>query len=237
MPRARSTHFDDWQTAAPTEHGSGCLSLLSMPILGVFLITCLLAAFATFYTPARTAPWSAPVQPAAIAGPDTTHLSPIFTREVQHWADDIQRWATAAGLDPNLAAVVMQIESCGDPRATSSAGAMGLFQVMPFHFLSGENGYNPETNALRGMNYLSRSLMAANGDARLALAGYNGGIGVISRSEWMWSAQTKRYVQYGAPIYSDAQNGKTSSAALEEWYRKYGAGLCRQASNRLGLNP
>ena len=237
MPRARSTQFDDWQTAAPTEHGSGCLSLLSMPILGVFLITCLLSAFAAFYTPARTAASSAPVQPAAVAVISTSNLSPIFTREIQHWADDIQRWANAAGLDPNLAAVVMQIESCGDPRATSSAGAMGLFQVMPFHFLSGENGYNPETNALRGMNYLSRSLMAANGDARLALAGYNGGIGVIARSEWMWSAQTKRYVQYGGPIYSDAQSGKTSSAALEEWYRKYGAGLCRQASSRLGLNP
>ena len=51
MPRARSTtQFDDWQTAAPMEQGSGCLSLLSLPILGVFLITCLLSAFAVFYT-------------------------------------------------------------------------------------------------------------------------------------------------------------------------------------------
>ena len=238
MPRARSTtQFDDWQTAAPIEQGSGCLSLLSLPILGVFLITCLLSAFAVFYTPTRTAPPQTPVQQSVAAVVVTSNLSPIFTREVQHWSNDIQRWANAAGVDPNLAAVVMQIESCGDPRATSSAGAMGLFQVMPFHFLSGENGYNPETNALRGMNYLARSLMAANGDARLALAGYNGGIGVITRSEWMWSAQTKRYVQYGAPIYSDAQSGRQSSSALDEWYRKYGAGLCRQASNRLGLNP
>ena len=131
----------------------------------------------------------------------------------------------------------MQIESCGDPRALSHAGAMGLFQVMPFHFHFGENPYNPETNALRGLNYLSRSLNTANNNVRLALAGYNGGIGVISRSEWSWSAETKRYIQYGAPMYEDARSGATSSAILDEWYQKYGAGLCRQASRRLGLIP
>jgi hypothetical protein len=162
-------------------------------------------------------------------------LSPIFTPEIQYWSDDIIRWANTASVDPNLAAVVMQIESCGDPQALSRSGAMGLFQVMPFHFHRGENGFNPETNALRGMNYLSRSLSTGGGNARLALAGYNGGIGVISRSEWAWPAETKRYVLYGAPIYEDARSGTTSSPMLGEWYRKYGAGLCRQASERLGI--
>lgn len=163
-------------------------------------------------------------------------LSPIFTEEIQYWGDDIVRWANAASLDPNLAAVVMQIESCGDPQALSRSGAMGLFQVMPFHFHRGENGFNPETNALRGMNYLSRSLATGGGNPRLALAGYNGGIGVISRSEWAWPAETKRYVLYGAPIYEDARSGATSSVMLGEWYRKYGAGLCRQANRRLGIS-
>lgn len=230
MPRARSTSPDDWQTAAPSEHGSGCLSLLSPPILGACLITCLIAVLA-LNAPIHTSAAALPV--AGSAGV----LSPIFTREVQHWAGDLQRWANAAALDPNLAAVVMQIESCGDPRARSSAGASGLFQVMPFHFHLGENAYDPETNALRGLNYLARSFKAAGGDVRLALAGYNGGIGVISRAEWTWAAETRRYVLYGVPIYEDARNGKTSSPMLDEWYRKYGAGLCRQAAARLGLTP
>jgi soluble lytic murein transglycosylase-like protein len=164
-----------------------------------------------------------------------TNLSPIFTPEIQYWADSITRWAAASNLDPNLVAVVMQIESCGDPRATSRAGAMGLFQVMPFHFLSGENPYEPDTNALRGIGYLRRSLDKAGGNARLALAGYNGGIGVISRSEWSWAAETVRYVKYGFPIYEDARGGVSTSAALNEWYGRYGAGLCRQAAQRLGL--
>ncbi len=163
-------------------------------------------------------------------------ISPVFTKEIQYWADDIVRWANAASLDPNLAATVMQIESCGDPRATSRSGAAGLFQVMPYHFHFGENPYNPETNALRGLDYLSRSLQTARGNARLAMAGYNGGIGVIARGEWSWAAETLRYVRYGAPIYEDASSGAATSSALEEWYTKYGASLCRQAHNRLGIS-
>jgi soluble lytic murein transglycosylase-like protein len=165
----------------------------------------------------------------------STSLSPIFTPEIQYWADSITRWAAASNLDPNLAAAVMQIESCGDPRATSRAGAMGLFQVMPYHFATGENPYAPDTNALRGLGYLKRSLDAAGGNARLALAGYNGGIGVISRGEWSWAAETARYVKYGFPIYEDARNGVTTSASLNDWYGHYGASLCRQAAQRLGL--
>lgn len=232
MPRARTSTQDYRQTAAAS-NGSGCLSLFSLPMLAVLLIACLITAL-SFNMPVQTSALSAaPVDsPPALSG----RISPIFTREIQHWADDIARWANASSLDPNLAAVVMQIESCGDPRATSSAGAMGLFQVMPFHFRSGENPYEPNTNALRGLGYLSRSMETSRGNVRLALAGYNGGIGVISRGEWTWSAQTLRYVYYGAPIYEDARSGVTSSTKLDEWYRKYGAGLCRQASQRLGID-
>ena len=156
-------------------------------------------------------------------------LAPLFTPEIQHWRVDILRWANASSLDPNLIATIMQIESCGDPLARSRAGAAGLFQVMPFHFSTFENPYNPETNAARGLNYLSRALGASNGNVRLAMAGYNGGIGVISRSEWSWSDETKRYVQYGLPIYEDAKRGLSQSAALTDWYDHYGRSLCIQA--------
>ena len=247
MSRARSQTHVAWQTAAANENGSGCLSVYLMPPLAVLVIAGFLVLLAlstptlSVALPAdspTTLEQSTSEQSAAFPASNSSSssgLSPIFTEEVQHWGNDIVRWATAAGLDPNLAAVVMQIESCGDPRAISRAGATGLFQVMPFHFRLGENPFNPDTNALRGMNYLSRSLSAGNGSPRLALAGYNGGIGVISRSESNWPAETKRYVYYGAPIYEDARSGAVSSPMLEEWYGKYGAGLCNQAHNRLGL--
>ena len=231
MSRARTSTHNIRQTAA-SENGSGCLSLYTLPLFAVVLIACLITAL-SFFTPLPTYA-AVSTQSTSIS---STGLSPIFTREVQYWANDIQRWANASSLDPNLVAVVMQIESCGNPYAVSSAGATGLFQVMPYHFQSGENPYNPGTNALRGLNYLTRSLETSRGNVRFALAGYNGGIGVISRGEWTWPAQTLRYVYYGAPIYEDARSGATSSPKLDEWYRKYGAGLCRQASQKLGLNP
>jgi soluble lytic murein transglycosylase-like protein len=256
MPRARTQTHAQWQTAAAYENGSGCFSSYLIPPLAVLVIAGLLTLLA-LNTPIPTAalPADSPTPllqsndpsinfpdqttAAAVSSIDSskspTGLSPIFTEEVQHWANDILRWAAAASMDPNLAAVVMQIESCGDPRALSRSGAMGLFQVMPFHFHVTDNPFNPDTNALRGLNYLSRSLATGNGNPRLALAGYNGGIGVISRSERNWPAETKRYVYYGAPIYEDALRGAASSSVLEEWYGKYGSGLCNQAHKRLGL--
>lgn len=260
MPRARSQNQDDWQTAVASETGSGCLSFYVLPPLAALVIAGFIA-FIALKTP--LAPSSLPVNNSTLviqnsappinnASPSSgavtpiwsfasdesttaSELSPIFTKEVQHWSDDIVRWANAAGVDPNLAATVMQIESCGDPRATSRSGAMGLFQVMPFHFRFGENPYDPDTNALRGLNYLARALSTGSGNARLAMAGYNGGIGVIGRSEWIWPSETKRYVLYGAPIYEDASSGTTSSAMLTEWYQKYGVNLCKQAAQRLGI--
>ncbi len=163
-------------------------------------------------------------------------ISPVFTPEIQHWGKAISRWADQAGVDPNLAATVMQIESCGDPGATSRAGAMGLFQVMPFHFASSDSPYDPDTNALRGLDYLRRSLQAAHNDARLAFAGYNGGIGVISKSEWMWSSETVRYAYWGSGIYADATAGLTESSRLNEWLTAGGSGLCARARQVLGVS-
>ena len=190
-----------------------------------------------------TKPFSA--QPASVAPPAQAHaaapvgsgeLSALFTPEIQFWAASLKRWSAANGVDVNLAATVMQIESCGNPDARSSSGAMGLFQVMPFHFLAGENGYNTETNALRGLDYLRRSLERASGDARLALAGYNGGIGVIGWAESAWPAETKRYVYWGA-MYDDAAQNATTSTRLQEWQRATGNSLCIKASQRLGIKP
>jgi soluble lytic murein transglycosylase-like protein len=164
-------------------------------------------------------------------------ISPVFTEEVQYWAAKIQIWASQAGLDPNLVATVMQIESCGDPRALSRSGAIGLFQVMPYHFTDTDDPYAPDTNALRGMDYLRRSWEAAHGDARLALAGYNGGIGVIGWSESAWPEQTRRYAYWGSGIYTEAASGATTSARLQEWLAANGLYLCTQAGARLGIKP
>jgi soluble lytic murein transglycosylase-like protein len=164
-------------------------------------------------------------------------LSPIFTPEVLYWESELLAWSDEWGIDPNLAATVMQIESCGDPQAKSRAGAMGLFQVMPYHFADGENPYTPNTNAYRGMAYLDRALEEFNGNARMALAGYNGGITGVKRAELLWPSETKRYAYWGSNIYQEALAGTSTSATLDEWLGSGGASLCAQASQRLGLAP
>lgn len=218
---------DDWDSRP---RGPGCCSDYVFPPLVILVIAAACIA-AAFRSPGRMP------SPVTVASADSapSQIAPLFTPEVQYWGGAVTRWAAAAGLDPNLAAVVMQIESCGDPRATSRAGAIGLFQVMPYHFAASESPYLPDTNAARGLDYLQRSLGAANGDARLAFAGYNGGIGVIGRPESSWPAETVRYAYWGSGIYADARSGSATSSRLDEWLAAGGASLCRAARLRLDL--
>jgi len=162
-------------------------------------------------------------------------IAPLFTPEVQYWAENIIAWSKQTGIDPNLIATVMQIESCGDPRAHSSAGAMGLFQVMPYHFEDGEDPYKPAINARRGLGYLRRALEARGDIVRFALAGYNGGINGAKRDESQWASETQRYVYWGTGIYEDALQEKDNSDRLDEWLAHGGSSLCNQAAQRLGI--
>ncbi len=123
----------------------------------------------------------------------------------------------------------MQIESCGDPTAISSAGARGLFQVMPFHFGAGEDWADSEINATRGMEYLARSYQLSNGKIDLTLAGYNGGHSVIARHPSTWSAETQRYVYWGTGIWGDLGSDTVPSPTLNEWLIAGGEHLCRRA--------
>ncbi|MGD8457847.1 MAG: transglycosylase SLT domain-containing protein [Anaerolineales bacterium] len=163
-------------------------------------------------------------------------LTPLFTPQVMYWEEKIVAWAYEWNLDPNLVATLMQIESCGDPKALSHAGAMGLFQVMPYHFSEGEQPYKPNTNARRGLGYLRRALDEHN-SIRLAFAGYNGGIGIAGELEYYWKDETVRFVYWGTGIYNDAQQGRSNSPRLNEWLSYGGTSLCAQASERLGLTP
>jgi soluble lytic murein transglycosylase-like protein len=114
---------------------------------------------------------------------------------------------------------------------------MGLFQVMPYHFTASDDPYAPDTNALRGLDYLRRSLEKVHGDPRLALAGYNGGLGVIDMSESGWAAETQHYAYWGSGIFAEASSGASESLRLQEWLKTSGVSLCRQAHDRLGINP
>ncbi|MBC7870226.1 MAG: transglycosylase SLT domain-containing protein [Chitinophagaceae bacterium] len=161
-------------------------------------------------------------------------IAPLFTDEVEYWSGNIEDWASEYTLDPNLLATVMQIESCGHPTVSSSAGAQGLFQVMPFHFATGEDQLDPDTNAMRGANFLNYCLDASSSDAGLAMACYNGGPSVLSKDYAQWPAQTQRYYMWGTGIYADAVAESDTSPTLDRWLAAGGATLCEWASAEIG---
>jgi hypothetical protein len=216
--------------ATRTTRREGCLFVFLIPPAVVIVI-----GFIILLATGQLKPQPASHPYGAGATPQPGVMAPFFSKTVQFWGGSIQQWAKNWGLDPNLIATVMQIESCGDPEAISKAGATGLFQVMPFHFKQGENPIDPETNAMRGLSYLKSSLNLANGDIRHALAGYNGGMGLIGIDETQWPSESTQYAYWGNNIYLETQQGAVQSKTLAEWLNQGGARLCTQARRRLGI--
>ncbi|MBN1284212.1 MAG: transglycosylase SLT domain-containing protein [Anaerolineae bacterium] len=175
--------------------------------------------------------------PGAIgpSAPGPGSLAPVFTREVRHWGGDIDRWAAAHGLDSNLVAVVIQIESCGHPSVISPAGARGLFQVMPYHFAEGEDPFNPETNAARGLGVFADCLDRAGGDFGRAMVCYNGGPLALEQTYDEWPQEVRDYYTWATGIYADLQSGAAQSDTVARWLAAGGASLCRRAAAALGL--
>ncbi len=96
----------------------------------------------------------------------------------------IERLAREHGVDPDLVKCVVKVESDFNPDAVSSAGAMGLMQLMPetagMYGLT--DAFNPAQNLSAGIRHLKYLLDALNGDVTLALAAYHAGLGRVQRS-------------------------------------------------------
>ena len=93
----------------------------------------------------------------------------------------VHKEATQFGLDPMLVLALINIESDFDHYAISSAGALGLMQVMPFWKQEighpDDNLHEISTNLRYGCAILSLYLEKENRDTTLALARYNGSRG------------------------------------------------------------
>lgn len=93
----------------------------------------------------------------------------------------VHREATRAKLPADLVLAVIQIESAFDPYAVSSAGAMGMMQVMPFWKKEigreNDNLINLETNLRYGCTILKYYIDKEKGRWAEGLARYNGSYG------------------------------------------------------------
>lgn len=111
-------------------------------------------------------------------------------------AQQIQATATAQGVPPQLALSVAQTESSLNPNAVSSAGAQGLFQLMPGTAAAYgvTNAFDPTQNMQAGIAYLS-DLFQQFGDWATALAAYNWGpTNVINKGAAAAPQSTQNYV-------------------------------------------
>ncbi|HBK68840.1 MAG TPA: lytic transglycosylase, partial [Firmicutes bacterium] len=109
--------------------------------------------------------------------------------------DTIEMKAEFSGVDPQLIAALIYVESKFNPEAESRRGARGLMQVMPETALwvSEQKGlslqadelYDPEVNLKIGIWYLAYLFREFNGDRVLVLAAYNAGWAKVK--EWLAS--------------------------------------------------
>lgn len=110
----------------------------------------------------------------------------------------IERSANRYRVGASIVRAMIQAESAFNPRARSSAGAIGLMQLMPSTARElGVNPLVPEQNIDGGVRYFARMLEMFGG-VELALVAYNAGPGFArrhARGEAALYGETRAYVR------------------------------------------
>lgn len=156
-------------------------------------------------------------------------LPPTITR----WRKEIEAAAHEHEVSADLLALMMLVESRGDPNALSRAGALGLMQIMPStarHIASnrGMKDFNPRVLVDPAINldfaawYMQRMLRYFEPKSRdadetmmLAISAYNAGPGTVNafiRGSRL-PPQTRSYRKTFSALWAD--RGAASSATME----------------------
>lgn len=131
----------------------------------------------------------------------------------------LQQAAAATGLSPALLRAVATVESGLNPTVVSSAGAVGLMQLMPQTAAAlGINSDNVSQNALGGAELLKSLLGQFGQNLSLALAAYNAGPGAVTHYGGVPPyAQTQQYVSDVLSQYQSAQPHSATTPAGSSW--------------------
>ncbi len=137
------------------------------------------------------------------AGPDGTGWSglidPVPAADLSPtvWRGPLRSAAGLAGISPALLEALVWQESRWSPGARSSAGAIGLGQLMPRTARQlGVDPRDPAANLAGAARYLRQQLDRFDGNIELALAAYNAGPERVARRGAVPAiAETRAYVR------------------------------------------
>ncbi|MDD1622781.1 MAG: lytic transglycosylase domain-containing protein [Methylococcaceae bacterium] len=119
--------------------------------------------------------------------------------------DMIAKAAAKHQMDPKLLHAVIQAESAYNANAVSSAGAVGLMQLMPdtARRYGVIDRRDAEQNIDGGTRYLKDLLGMFNSNLKLAVAGYNAGEGAVMKYNNTVPPypETQNYVQHVLTLY------------------------------------
>ncbi|BCF95355.1 transglycosylase SLT domain-containing protein [Paraburkholderia largidicola] len=124
------------------------------------------------------------------------------------WAPVVQWAAGLTGVPAALIDAVITVESGYQPAVVSSAGAIGMMQLMPgTAAMLGGNPSDAKQNILMGSRYLAQLGRQFNGDLRLTLAAYNAGPAAVTRSGYKIPSfsETRAYVPKVLSLYASLQ--------------------------------
>ena len=132
-------------------------------------------------------------------------------RNRSRFAPLINRVARQTSMRPALIHAVIRAESAYNPKAVSSAGAVGLMQLMPTTAanLGVKDSTNPLENIRAGSLYLKRQLDNFQ-DLSLALAAYNAGENAVRKygNTIPPYPETQQYVRKVLTFYKQNSNRK-----------------------------
>ena len=130
---------------------------------------------------------------AAVAAPRMQHMQEI----AETYGTDILKATLGTDVSPALVLAVIGIESAGKSKAVSSAGAVGLMQLIPDTAarFGVTDSTDPAANIKGGVAYLDWLLAEFDNDPLMVLAAYNAGEGAVKANDGIPPyAETRDYV-------------------------------------------
>jgi soluble lytic murein transglycosylase-like protein len=114
-----------------------------------------------------------------------------------------------------LLAAIIQVESAGKPHRISSAGAMGLGQLMPStaRRLGVTDPFDSGANIDGAARLMAENLARFHGNVRFAVAAYNAGAGAVN-GHIPDNGQTPAYVAKVMRAYAENRRAQAATASL-----------------------